>query len=78
MPAVKVVRDDVNVVSRKTDTLSGKVDSLQRQVRTVSDQMGTVRNTQGKEVDQMRADILAAIQQVAEDNRKLQAQIEAL
>ncbi len=85
MPAVKVVRDDVAVVSRKTDTLrtsvdgmSGRVDSLQHQVRTVSDQMGTVRNTQGKEIDQMRADILAAIQQVAEDNRKLQAQIEAL
>jgi TolA-binding protein len=85
MPAVRVVRDDIAVVSTKTDTLKAKtdrlsveLDTLQRQVRTVADQMGTVRNTQGKEIDQLRADILGAIQQLSDDNKKLQAQVDAL
>jgi TolA-binding protein len=85
MPAVRVVRDDIAVVSVKTDTLKAAtgrlglaVDTLERQVRTVADQMGTVRNTQGKEIDQLRADILGAIQQLSDDNRKLQAQVDAL
>jgi TolA-binding protein len=85
LPAIKVVRDDVAAVSVKTDTIGARdqrltvqVDSLRLQVAGVSDQMGTVRNTQGKEVDQLRADILGAISQLSEDNKKLQAQIDVL
>jgi len=82
---VKVIRDDVRAVSVKTDTLDARnqrvdvrLDSLRREVKGVSEQMGTVRNTQGKEIDQLRADIMGALSQLSEDNRKLQAQIEVL
>lgn len=82
---MKVVRDDVAALSVKTDTslvrdqrAGVKLDSLRLELRGVADQMSAVRNTQGKEIDQLRADILGALSQLSEDNRKLQAQIEVL
>jgi len=86
LPAVKVIRDDVSGVSLKVDSLRLKndrsssdvavrLDTLRTQVRGVSELLGTVRNGQ---MDQLRADLLAAIQQLSEDNKKLSAQVEAL
>lgn len=85
LPAVKLIRSDIATMSLKTDTTSirnqrveVRLDSLSQQVKGVSDQMGTVRNTQGKEIDQLRADILGSLAQLSEDNKKLQAQIEVM
>lgn len=85
MPHVKLIRSDVAAVSVKADTsivrnqrADAKLDSLRLELKAVADQMGAVRNTQGKEIDQLRADILGALSQLSEDNRKLQAQLEVL
>ncbi|MEN9352777.1 MAG: hypothetical protein RL318_102 [Fibrobacterota bacterium] len=62
----------------RNQRIETRLDTLSQQVKGVSDQMGTVRNTQGKEIDQLRADILGSLSQLSEDNKKLQAQIEVM